>query len=327
MTYPQQPQYGAPPQGYAPPPPNQPMMYGQPGVPAPQAYAQPQQGTGQFFTQQDPHVQAQQPPAAPPQFTQPPPAPQPVDTSSFFGGAATISFDDRKGYARGTFRGGQIISKSVTQQTKMGTGEKLTWNDGSARMQLVLLLQTRERTDPQDNGQRQLFIKGDAPRAARVAFEAVGAKDLIEGGWYYQAWVDEKPPSTPGYNPQKVFKALYAPPGSPDPLADQPAYTAGPAMPTQLSANYPPPSATPDQFAAYAAWQAQQRAAQAPGPLAAAPAQHMASFAQAAQHDPAVQAAIYGQQPGGQPQTEPALAQPMTPQQGTAPEQWTPFAT
>lgn len=302
QAQPQQQQF-APTQGYAPP--------------APPQY---QQGAGNpaggFWQQQDPHIMAQQGPAVPPQ-----PAPQQADTTGFWGGAASISFDDRKGYVKGTFRGGQIISKTISNQTKMGTGEVLTWQDGSPRKQMSVLLQTAERADPQDNGQRQLFIKGDLPRATREAFQAVGASDLSEGGWLYAAWVDEKPAKAAGYNPQKVYKAIYAPPGSPDPLAGQ-------HVPT------PQPGQGVDQFAAYAAYQqtgtvpvqpngapAQfqpgQQFAQAPGPIAAAPAQQSARidgmYQQALQMDPTLAAQAAGQNQSQYAPPQPAAAPPGVP--------------
>jgi len=321
----------------------------------PPAQPQYQQGMGAapggFFQTQDPYVQAQQGPAAP--LAPQPGATQQADTSGFWGGAASISFDDRKGYVKGTPRGGQIISKNISNQTKMGTGEVLTWNDGSPRKQMVLLLQTAERADPQDNGQRQLFIKGDLPRAVREAFQAVSASDVEIGGWIYAAWVDEKPAKQAGYNPQKIFKAIYAPPGTPDPMAGQPSYTPpqpamtpqnqNPAVPAQggFQANGPMGVMTPPQQPA-------------PGPIANAPAAAMANFQQQAQADPAVQAAVYGQpqqpamaaadqqaqfaawqaqqaaqgqQPGGQPNQapppqQPTPASPQPPGQGA---QWSPF--
>lgn len=353
MTYPTQPNYGAP--QYQQP--QQPMQYPQGPAPQQQYAPAPQQtyaapptqpqyqqpgGTGGFFTQQDPHTQAQQQqyaPAAPPQFQQPPPMPaQPVDTSSFFGGAATISWDASKGYRVGTFRGGQILDKKIVPQTKLGTNEILKWGDGSVREQMVLTLQTAERTDPQDNGQRQMFLKGDAPRAAREAFQAANAKDLELGGWYYQAWVDEKAPKQAGYNPQKVFKGVYAPPGSPDPMAGQQVFTpqpAAPAMPEgpamsnwpnpQVVNGVPQPHATPDQFAAYAAQQANQQQ----GATMLSPRQPDESDQQylarlQAQQPIGPQQSYQGQQQapqsnGQHPEQVQQFAQPVTPQ-GQAPQ-------
>lgn len=240
------PGFGAPQQQFAPP--AQPQ-FTQPPAPAPQYQQGMGAAPGGFFQTQDPYVQTQQGSAVPPASQ------QQTDTAGFWGGAATISFNDRKGYVKGTPRGGQILSKTISNQTKMGTGEVLRWSDGSERKQMVVTLQTSERTDPNDNGQRQLFIKGDMPRAVREAFQAAGSSDIEIGGWLYVAWVDEKPAKSADYNPQKLFKAVYAPPGSPDPLAGQPAPTPTPqpnqfvppqtaqqhAAPQQPSSAFTPP--------------------------------------------------------------------------------------
>lgn len=228
----------------------------------------------------------QQPPA--PEQPAAPPARPVADTSSFFGGAPTISFDDRAGYQRGTFRGGRILRKEESQQTKMGTGELLTYADGKPRMQLILTLATNERSDPSDNGERRLFLKGDMGRAARVAFQAVGANDLEDGGYYYQAWTGEKPPKQAGWNPTKTYEGIYARPGQPDPMAGQPAY--------QAPAQQPP--APPVQQPYQPSPQAYQQAVAATGmdPQYATPAMQQAAY-QAQQTAPPVQQVAPAQDP------------------------------
>lgn len=294
--FPAQPQYGQPqqqypPQGYAPP------------APAPH-----QPPPASFYTQQDPAHQGQQPPPAPNYQTSPDAAP--ADTSSFFGGGASISWDDRKGYVIGAFRGGQIIDKKITGQTKMGTNEIIRWDNGEPRKQMEITVQTGERADPQDDGRRRIFVKGDMPRAVREALKKVSAKDVHPGGWFYAAWVSTKPATRAGYNDAKVFDVIYAPPGSPDPMAGQPAFQAQqvqqptpqpsqqwqqppaqfapqapqqgqfgaqPPVPQHAAQAAPQPPAAPagvpaDQAAQFAAWQAQQAgAAQAPTQSAPAP--------------------------------------------------------
>lgn len=309
-------QYGGAFPAQAPPTPQQ--GYAQPMAPAPQQ--------GGFFQTQDPYVQAQQGPAvAPPQQAAPQ---QTADTSGFWGGAAAISFDAQKGYVKGTPRGGRIMSKLISNQTKLGTGEVLRWQDGTERKQLVVTLQTAERADPQDNGQRQLFIKGDMPRAVREAFQTAGASDIEVGGHLYVAWVDEKPAKSAGYNPQKIYKAVYAPPGSPDPMAGQPAYTPNPVPPV------PQPSASPDQFAAHATYQqqaAQHQAAMPPQPQFAAPGTEMypgqgqPQFSQPQAPQPGQFPAAAPQQPG-QPSAQPPQPQQPAPPGQPQPGAYNPFA-
>jgi hypothetical protein len=318
------------------------MTQGFPGYPAPstqQNFAIPEPPhfvpppaaqPAPFFTQQDPAYQAQQPPMTA-QQAPPMPEPQtPEDTSGFFGSGVSISWDDRKGYVKGTPRGGQIISKKISNQTKLGTNEVLRWDNGEPRKQMELVLQTAERADPQDDGRRRMFIKGDLPRAAREAMKAVGATDLAVGGWFYAAWVSDKKATKVGFNDQKVFNAVYAPPGSPDPMAGRPPYQAAPAQPS-APAQYvpvseqvaptvvngvPQPHATPEQFAAYAAAQQQLVAAQG------IPADQQAAFA--------AWQAQQAAQPGGQtqngtaPTPQPAAQATPSPAPSAAP--WNPFA-
>lgn len=319
-----------PPQGYAPPAAPQ---Y-QPPAPVPQYQQGMGAAPGGFFQTQDPYVRAEQGPAVPP--APQPGAQQQADTSGFWGGAPSLSFDAQKGYVKGTFRGGRVMSKAISDQTEMGTGKVRTWGDGSPRKQMVLLLQTSERADPQDNGQRQLFIKGDLPRACREAFQAQGTSDIEIGSWVYAAWVDDKAAKTAGHNPSKVYQVVYARPGQPDPMPapaqvtpaapqfaqPQPGQVIG-QMPMPVQA-YPGqgPTAQP-QYAAPAA------APEQPQQFAAAqvPADQAAQFAAwQAQQAAAAQPQQFAPQPGGQP-IAPGTPQPQAPAapQGQPP-QWSPFA-
>lgn len=343
--FPAQPQYGQTPYQLPPQPaPTPPMMYGQPGVPMPAPVPQYQQGMGAapggFFQTQDPYVQAQQGPAVPP-------APQPsavtqTDTTGFWGGAPSLSFDAAKGYVKGTFRGGQVLSKTISDQTDMATKKVRTWADGSPRKQMVLLLQTGERADPQDNGQRQLFIKGDLPRACREAFQATGASDIEIGSWVYAAWIDEKP-SQAGGHPTKVYKVAYARPGQPDPMPapaqvtpaapqfsqPQPGQVIG-QMPMPVQA-YPGqgPAPQPQYAAPPVPEQPQVIVPQGPpfGPSAfaqaAAPEIAQINAEQAAQF--AAWQAQQQSQHGGQPPATGAPQPQQTAPQGQQP-QWSPFA-
>lgn len=309
--FPAQPNFGQQPQQFAPPQQSAPQ-YGQQQAP--------------FFTQQDPAFQAQQAYAPP---TPVAPA-RPADTSGFFGGGASISWDDRRGYVKGTPRGGQIVDKKITNQTKMGTNEVLKWDNGDPRKQMELTLQTSERADPQDDGKRRMFIKGDLPRAAREAMKKVSATDLSVGGWFYAAWVSEKPASKPGFHDAKVFQAVYAPPGAPDPMAGQPAYTPAPSAPVPP----PAPSANVDHYAAYAAQQAAGGPPVQPAlpavPQQFAPAAEMAGPAPAPTPQYANQApAQFTPQTGAQPPNVVGSPPPVpaATQTGQAPGQWNPFGS
>jgi hypothetical protein len=242
--YPQQ-----PPQGYAAPGQPNPAQYGAPQQP----YVDPNAG------QPLPNPYGAQPPM-PGQFGQIPPnqfvpqqppmqeSPDVEDTSGMFGGAPHFSWDLAKGYVLGTPRGGQIIAKKITQQTNAET-KQLRFYEGSNKpmMQIVVTLQTRERTDANDDGKRTIYVKGEMLKSARRAFEAKGAKDLEIGAWFYAANTSKNGGRNGKAN---VFDCVYARPGEPDPLAHLPAYVAPqqaaqtPAQPAFVppqQPNYPVP--------------------------------------------------------------------------------------
>jgi hypothetical protein len=217
---PAQPQYQAPPQQ---------QQF------APQA---PPQNAGGQFQQYQPAEMNPNPPA---QWGQQPTAPEPAnaDTSGFFsGGGVSMSFADA-GW-RNIPRGGQIVAKRMGVQRDMD-GKQKNWDDGTPRQQVIVTLQTNERTSADDDGKRDLYIKSGLVAAVREAIRDAGVGDLEIGGWLYVAWTADKP-TTKG-NPQKLFKAQYTRLGAPAPAqAGQPAQMpAQPAAPAQ----YAPPAAAP----------------------------------------------------------------------------------
>lgn len=321
--YPQQ-----PPQGYAAPGQPNAAQYGAPQQAyadpnAAQQYAPPMPGQygqvppGQFVPPQG--YSQQQFPAQPPM----PESPDVEDTSGMFGGAPHFSWDLAKGYVLGTPRGGQIIAKKITQQTNAET-KQLRFYEGSNKpmMQIVVTLQTRERTDANDDGKRTIYVKGEMLKSARRAFEAKGAKDLEIGAWFYAANTSKNGGRNGKAN---VFDCVYARPGEPDPLAHLPAYVAPqqaaqtPAQPAFVppqQPNYPVPGQQPN-------WNpyAQGQPTQAP-----APQQQQYAPQQAAQAPLQGNPYGYGHQPaeapGGQAYAA-AQGQPPAPQQayGLNPQQ------
>ena len=311
--------------------------------PAPQAFApaQPQQQAPAQFGQQ---------PAAPQQQWAPQPGAESMpdeDTSGLFGGPASISWDNKKGYVNGTPRGGLIIAKRTSQQTDWQTKQPKFF-DAEKRQpmtQIEVTVQTRERTDANDDGKRTIYVKGQMVKAAAEAFRALGARDLEIGAYFYAAKVAQDA----GRNGKgNRFQCLYARPGSPDPLANMPAYVA-PTPPPQQQApepafvppvqpSYPQPGAQPQwagqpgqqavaatgmdpQYATpamqQAAWQAQQQPAAAPQFAPQQPTQGYADPSQGQQQ--------YAPQAPAQPQQW--AQQPAAPAQGGgAPADYNPFA-
>jgi hypothetical protein len=310
MSYPQQ-YPGQPQQGYAPPAQQfaQPQAYADPN--AGQQYpGQPQQGYAPPANQ-NPYAAAQQQGYIPAGQA----STEVEDTSGMFGGAPSISWDVDKGYVLGTPRGGQVVAKQVNQQTDQKS-KQLKFFQGSNQpmMQIVVTVQTRERTDANDDGKRVIYVKGLMMKSAKKAFEAHGAKDIEIGSYFYAANTSKTAGPSGKAND---FDCVYARPGQPDPLAHLPAYVAPqlapPAQPpTQFVApqqpNYPQPGQQP-------AWNPYGPPQGAP---AGPPPQQYAQPA-APQQDPNAQGNAYGyghnpaQSPGGQAYAaaqQPPQAQP-----------------
>jgi hypothetical protein len=80
---------------------------------------------------------------------------------------------------------GEVITAEVRQQTDVETGERLTWNDGSPRNQLVITLQTTLSNSDDDDGVRQIFAKGgkhDVAEGEGTSMKDAIAKAVRDGG-------------------------------------------------------------------------------------------------------------------------------------------------
>ncbi len=176
--------------------------------------------------------------------------------------------------AIGSTVSGRITERpTVEQQRDFTTGDLKFWDDGKPQMQLVVTLATNERDpeNPEDDGTRRLYVKGQMKNAVASAVRAAGARGLEVGGTLTVTYARDGQKSNPRFNAPKNFDAQYVPAATaelhaPDPVAQQqPAgqqYTPAPAA---------VPGLTPEQLQAAmanpatAALLAQQQAAsQAP---------------------------------------------------------------
>ena len=118
---------------------------------------------------------------------------------------------------------GTITAMRTEQQTDYKTGQPKFWDNGNKVEQLVIGLQTDLREDGDDDGIRNLYIKGSAKigsqsshDAVRAAVQASGAKTLDVGGWLALSFIGEESPSQRGLSPRKLWQAQYR---APDPAA------------------------------------------------------------------------------------------------------------
>lgn len=180
----------------------------------------------------------------------------------FGGGVPAISFDDRKGYVRGTPKGGRILAiRPKQQQTEYKTNKPATWDNGDPKYTLPIELQTSERNsqDPHDDGRRTLWVSGGVERAIREELKTKRAK-LRPGGDLFVAWVaGEGQDGDP-----KQYRALYTPA----------AHAEADAMFTAPPQHAAPPAAAAPQWGAPAS-----PTGPAPGQWGAPPAQPPAAAA------------------------------------------------
>ena len=110
---------------------------------------------------------------------------------------------------------GYIQDMQVKQQTDFDSGAPLTWEDGKPRMELVVVLQTDERDDEEDDGVRKLYVKGQMQAAVADAVRKAGQRGLGIGGKLRVTYTSENEPTKRGRSPQKVYEARYEAPVQP----------------------------------------------------------------------------------------------------------------
>lgn len=179
---------------------------------------------------------------------------QTADAFLLGGGGKSAKFETVGATVTGTIAN----PPQVRQQTDMTTGSPLTWDNGDPKMQLVVQLQTAERVDSDDDGIRNLYVKGSKDPASKSlhaavagAVQAAGAKGLEVGGTLTVQYVGDGVSKTRGFNPPKQYAATYKSPDAGEFLGTGQAATAAQPQPTA-----PPEWAQPSQQAAAQAPQA-----------------------------------------------------------------------
>ena len=136
------------------------------------------------------------------------------DVASFFGGAGIPAC---KFPTIGTSVTGTITEPPVQQQqTEIGTGKPLTWDDGKPRMQLVITMQTDLR-DPEiegDTGMRRLFVTGTKVSEGggmKGAFQRAGVRELPVGGTLKVTYTHDGK-AQKGFSAPKQYEVEFTPP-------------------------------------------------------------------------------------------------------------------
>lgn len=137
-------------------------------------------------------------------------------------------------------------------------GSLRTWDNGDPIWQLRVRLQTDQRDDAEDNGIRDLYVKGASGKpeleaemsmtqAVRAAVEAAGAPGLRVGGTLAVQFHAEGKAKRAAFNPPKFYRAKYVPPtGDSDSFLGAQAATASAGL-AQADAVAAAPPATAQQ--------------------------------------------------------------------------------
>lgn len=171
-----------------------------------------------------------------------------MTAESFLLGGEGIPSAFNKEDGAGTRRGGTITEQpELRQQTDFETGELLTWDDGSPRMQLIVTVQTdlRDPANPEDDGRRRFYIKGDLQKATRDTLRAQKSRGLEVGGQYFVTRIGQDEPKKRGMSGAWLHKVEYTPAAATffDSPSEQPA-AAATTPPAAAAPSTPPAPAT-----------------------------------------------------------------------------------
>lgn len=106
----------------------------------------------------------------------------------------------------------------VRQQNDPATGKPKTWDNGDPMWQIVVTLQTDERSHEieGDDGIRYLYVKGSKKPESKSMHAAVagavqnaGAAGIEVGGKLTVTYVSDGVRSSPAFSPPKQFSAVY----------------------------------------------------------------------------------------------------------------------
>lgn len=111
--------------------------------------------------------------------------------------------------------GGRVTENArEVQQRDFDSGELLFWDDGKPRMQLVVTVATdgADPADPDDDGERAIYIKGQMLQATRVACKKAKKFAIEEGDFFAVTFVEEEPlPKGKKGHPKKVYEVEFTP--------------------------------------------------------------------------------------------------------------------
>lgn len=138
----------------------------------------------------------------------------------------------------GTVIKGRVLAQQKRQSTDMDTGDPLTWSNGDPIWEIVFTLATDDRDpdNPDDDGTRRLFARGQMLKAIGIALRKAHWSKQLKGGELAVQYKEDGPQTRRGFNPPKVYAARFTPPdeadefealAGPDEAPAPPAYDIG----------------------------------------------------------------------------------------------------
>lgn len=134
------------------------------------------------------------------------------------GGGKSFPFEEMGASVTGT-----IVTQAKRQQTDLETGEPQFWNSGEPKYMLVITLQTKLSDGIDDDGLRNVYLRGGNYNAAkgkgasslvavRDAVKRAGAETTKPGGTLTLTYTGEAAKTNKAFNAAKLYTAEYAPP-------------------------------------------------------------------------------------------------------------------
>lgn len=112
----------------------------------------------------------------------------------------------------GTTVAGLVLAQELTAQTDQKTRKAKTTANGRTLKQLEVVILTGWQTDPDDDGRRKLFVKGNLRSAIKKAIVAAGDNDLRNGSRLTVTYTGLGAAANPDYSAPRLYRAKYEPP-------------------------------------------------------------------------------------------------------------------
>ncbi|MFC9898551.1 hypothetical protein ACFVMC_33080 [Nocardia sp. NPDC127579] len=112
----------------------------------------------------------------------------------------------------GTTVAGVVLGQQVTDQIDPKTKKAKTTSNGRVLQQAEVTILTRWQVDPDDDGRRKLFVKGNLQKAFRKAILAAGDDDLRVGATVTVTFTGTGQAFNADYSPPKLYSVKYEPP-------------------------------------------------------------------------------------------------------------------